>query len=342
MSSTLHSTHSQQYWQIAQLILWIIGVAMLFFLIFYPTIGIHLFWNILIPVAPALLVVASGLWRNICPMASTALASNHLNISKRKKLTKLQSSILYLIAVISLYMIVPLRHVIFNLNGPATALLIIYLALLATTLGSIYKDKSAWCSSLCPIHPVEKLYGGLNNKVLLSNAHCTTCTNCTAPCPDSVSNTKPLSSNANSYRRFADLLMIGGFPGFIWGWFQVPDYATVPSFEVILLSYKLPLIGFITSMGLFLLLKKYVEEKTLIAYFAAAAVSLYYWFRIPALFGFGIFPDDGVLINLSNTIPSYYMDITIILTTVFFFWWIVFSKQKRISWMARPKMASKN
>ncbi len=328
--------NQSKLWSIIQVILWIVGATIIFFLIASPAIGINLFWNILIPVAPALLVIAPGLWRNICPMSSTAMMPKRLKLSKGKKLTDTQSSILYLIAVISLYLIVPLRHTIFDNNGLATALMLISAGLIAISLSLIYESKSAWCSSLCPVHPVEKLYGGQNNKFSLPNAHCKSCQSCVTACPDSVSEIKPLAKKASNYRKFADLIMIGGFPGFIWGWFHVQNYAVIPDMIVILSTYKLPLFGFLVTMSLFLILRKYIEEKIVISYFAAAAVSCYYWFRIPALFGFGMFPDDGMLIDLASVIPAYYIDITVIFTTGFFFWWIVFSKQVKISWMVRP------
>ena len=66
------SPRSILIWRIVQTLVWLVGVLILFYLVFYPNVGIHLFWNILIPIAPVLFVVAVGVWRNVCPMASTA------------------------------------------------------------------------------------------------------------------------------------------------------------------------------------------------------------------------------------------------------------------------------
>ncbi len=65
-------------WRIVQTLVWLVGGLILFYLVFYPNVGIHLFWNILIPIAPVLFVVAVGVWRNVCPMASTALFPRHM------------------------------------------------------------------------------------------------------------------------------------------------------------------------------------------------------------------------------------------------------------------------
>lgn len=51
------------FWKILQVVFWLVGVALLYFMVFQPPIGVLLFWNILIPVAPALLVLATGVWR---------------------------------------------------------------------------------------------------------------------------------------------------------------------------------------------------------------------------------------------------------------------------------------
>jgi hypothetical protein len=321
-------------------LVWLIGVVILFNLIFYPTIGIHLFWNILIPVAPVLLVVGVGIWRNVCPMASTSLFPRHMGVSKRKKLTFAQTGKLNLIAVIALFLIVPLRHAIFDMNGLATALLIILLGVIAVIGGLFYEWKSFWCSGLCPVHPVEKLYG-LKNKLSLPNAHCNECYSCVTPCPDSTSGISPLSLKKTMSYRIAGFLMVAAFPGFIWGWFQVPDYSGIIGIEQLMTIYKLPLLGLFVTSILYLILRRFIQEKVLIAIFSATAVSCYYWFRIPALFGFGIFPGDGMLIDLTGVLPRWTLTMTIIVMTLFFFWWIVFSKQKKISWTSRPTYADK-
>jgi hypothetical protein len=286
------------------------------------------------------LVIAVGIWRNVCPLASTALFPRHIGLSKRKKLSIKQMGKLNLISVIALFVIVSLRHAIFDMNGLATAILILSLGSIAVVLSFFYEWKSAWCSGLCPIHPVEKLYG-LKNKLTLPNAHCNECHRCVTPCPDSTPGINPLSSKKTSYHKIAGFLMIGAFPGFIWGWFQVPDYPGINSIEQLITIFKMPLIGMIATSVLFLVLNRFLKEKVLVSISAATAVSCYYWFRLPALFGFGIFPGDGMLIDLSKIVSEWSITTVTVTFTLFFFWWIVFSKQKKISWETRPAYANK-
>lgn len=328
-------------WRAAQIVVWLIGAAILFCLVVYPSLGTLLFWNMLIPVAPALFVVATGLWRNVCPMASTVLLPRHLGWSKKIKLNFKQSGILSLIGTILLFLLVPLRHPVFNNNGPATAILIATLTLLGVIVGFFVEWKSAWCSGLCPIHPVEKLYGS-NVGLRVPNVHCLSCRNCVVPCPDSTPNNQPLSANPTIFQHISGVSVAGILPGFIWGWFQVPDENNMLQLEKILQAYFWPLMGGCSSLILFLFIAYLVpkQEAKLVKIFAAAAVSCYYWFRIPMLFGFGAQQEDGLLINLSASLPAWTLMLTTLLTTLFFFYWIVLRKANKKSWLKRPPFAA--
>ncbi len=262
-------------WRTVQTIVWLVGIVILFNLIFYPAVGIHLFWNILIPVAPLLLVVAVGVWRNVCPLASIALFPRHMGFSKRGNITISQSGKLNFIGVIALLLIIPLRHAIFDTNGLATLLLILALGIIALVSGMLFEWKSVWCSGLCPVHPVEKLYG-MNNKFSLPNAHCNKCYRCVSPCPDTTRGISPVSTEKTIYHKMAGFLMVGAFPGFVWGWFQVPDYFGITSVGQLIELYKLPLLGLLTTSGLYWMLKNVVETKILVSVFSASAVSCYY------------------------------------------------------------------
>ncbi|MEQ1800208.1 MAG: hypothetical protein ABL872_19785 [Lacibacter sp.] len=338
-SGNLLSPTSNKIWRIVQFILWLIGAAIFYCLILYPSLGTLLFWNILIPVAPALLVVATGLWRNICPLATTNLLPRHFNLSKKKIMKVPLQGKLNLLAVVVLFLIVPLRHAIFNSNGPATAALLFVCIVIGLSMGFFFDWKSGWCSSLCPIGPVEKLYGE-NTIASLPNAHCSQCVNCSVPCPDSTPNFNPDLSNKTVYHRISNLLIIGGLPGFIFGWFHVPDHSGINNFQTLFAVYKFPLGGLIVTLLAYLLIKytlPQLNSRRLVSFFAAAAVSCYYWFRIPALFGFGKFADDGLLINLKTVIsPSLITGLCIALV-IFFFWWLVFRKPNKLSWIIRPK-----
>lgn len=337
------SSKSKAIWKAAQSGVWLVGAAILTCLLFFPPIGLMLFWNILIPVAPALFVLAVGVWRNVCPLATTNLFPRTFGLSQKKKLSATQLGKLNLIGVVALFALVPLRHAVFNNNGPATGILIITMAMIGVAMGFVYEWKSAWCSGLCPVHPVEKLYGG-NVLGSIPNAHCLECQNCVVPCPDSTPNIHPISSKKTLYHQLAGLMVVGGLPGFIWGWFHVADETTISSWSNFFSVYELPLIGFVVSSIIYIIASMMVPakyEQKLISVFAASGVSFYYWFRIPSLIGYGKFADDGLLYDLTNIVPAWVIPIINIATTAFFFYFLVFRKQNNKSWVLRPPFAAK-
>jgi NAD-dependent dihydropyrimidine dehydrogenase PreA subunit len=328
-------------WRFAQLVFWLIGVFILTCLLFYPSLGITLFWNILIPVAPALFVIGLGIWRNVCPLATTVLLPRHYGMSKKRILSPKESGMLNIMAVLLLFIIVPLRHALFNSSGKATGLLIISMALTGMVLSLFFEWKSAWCSGLCPVHPVEKLYGG-NTSASFPNAHCHQCMNCVKPCPDSTPNIHPESSHKTRYHTLSGQLITGGLPGFIWGWFHVPDEKNSASVHTLMSVYFWPLLGLFCTLLLYMALKSLCrqdQKRLLVGTFAAAGVSCYYWFRIPALFGFGYEGNDGLLVNLRNIIPAWVITLSTVVTTTFFFYWLVIRNPNKKSWVIRPTFA---
>jgi len=337
------SVANKRWWLLLQVLLWLIGLFIFCCLIWVPTLGILLFWNILIPVAPALLVVALGLWRNICPLATTSLLPRKFNFSSNKIMPVRWQGRLQVLSVIALYALVPLRHALFNTNGLATAILLFCCALIAFGMGLFFDWKSGWCASLCPVHPVEKLYGS-NTIASMPNAHCSECVNCSLPCPDSTPQMHPLITRKTFYHQISGLLTIGGLPGFIWGWFHVPDHHSWDGLMAVWNIYKYPLIGLLISLSLYLAIQQLLKGpavKKLIGFYAAAAVSCYYWYRIPALLGYGIFAEDGLLIDLTGYVSETMVTVICVLITCFFFWWLLIRKQREGSWVKRPEYKEK-
>ena len=336
------SPTATRMWRGVQLAVWLIGVAIFVALVLAPEIGLHAFWNVLIPVAPALLAFAPGLWRNICPLASTALFPRHMGWSQRRRWSVKTQGVLSLVGVVALLLLVPLRHVVFDLNGPATAAVIAALAVVAVVMGLLSEWKSGWCSGLCPVHPVEKLYGQ-QPAVVVPNAHCDMCHRCVSPCPDSTPGVHPLVTTKPATRKAAGLLMVGGFAGYIIGWFLVPDYADGQGWAHLGEAYGRPFLGLVISLAAFAALRAMLparHESTLFIAFAAAAIAAYYWFRLPALFGFGPFPGDGMLVDLRNVLPAWFPTASRVVTTALFGWWFLARTGVHRAWGQRPHYAA--
>ena len=139
--------------------------------------------------------------------------------------------------------------------------------------------------------------------------------------------------------RLAAYLVAGGFPGFIWGWFHVPDYHGMEGWNHLLPAYGFPFLGLVVSLGAFLLLKRILpaeREGLLINTFAMFSVNCYYWYRLPALIGFGLFPGDGMLVDLTNVFPVWAPVLIQLSTVLFFAWWLLLRPQAQFGWTIRP------
>jgi hypothetical protein len=168
--------------------------------------------------------------------------------------------------------------------------------------------------------------------------------NCVIPCPDSTAHINPSASIKTIYHQISGLLIIGGLPGFIWGWFHVPDETTITNLATFLSVYIWPLSFFTVTLVIYaflMIILGHKYEQNLINIFAAAGVSCYYWYRIPSLFGFGKFSHDGLLIDLNGVIPAWSISAIIITTTGFFFYWLVIRKENNTNWVIRPPFANK-
>jgi hypothetical protein len=316
-------------WLALQAGMLLVGVALIGLLLFWPAAGIAVMWNLLIPVAPALVTIAPGLWRNICPMATFHMLPQKLGIAQNIRMPEWGAAALSLIGIVLLFVVVPMRRIGLNVDGTLTAIMLLSAALVAGVMGSLFEMRSGWCTSLCPIHPVERLYG-TNPAITFKNARCDLCEGCSNPCPDSTPELTPTSSGATKLQRFLGNFLVGSFPGFVWGWYQVKDYSPDQvDAHAITTAYVWPLGACIVTYVIFkiaehILRHKHDARATLHRVFAAAAVSTYYWYRLP---------------GPASLLPDWFPLVSHMVTTPFFFWFLVLRSPKT-SWLKRPVMAS--
>ncbi|MBM4000421.1 MAG: hypothetical protein FJ297_12945 [Planctomycetes bacterium] len=321
---------------------WLIGVAIFALLFVLPEVGLAALWNTLIPVAPALIVFAPGVWRNVCPLGTTAVAARHAGLSARRSLSPLSRVWLNFAGVVALFVIVLWRRFELNTNAQSTAAVLAALGALSIAMGAVFEWKSGWCSGLCPVHGVEKLYGS-KPLIAVDNAHCDACERCTNPCPDSTDAIHPMLGTSCFPQIASEWLLVGAFPGFVWGWFHVPDHVGGWEWSSALSDSTPVLLGASATLAAFIGIRRLVpkrHEGRLVRVFAAATVSCYYWYRIPALFGCGPFPTDGTLIDLSAVLPDGWIGLSRAVTTTIFVGWIVFYPASKRHWLHRPPYAS--
>ena len=304
-----------------------------------PGVALNILWNGIVPMAPALFVLATGLWRNLCPLGSISLLPRKLGLSQRRRVDGVLQARLQLMGVVMLLLVIPLRRVLLDLNGPATAVTLLLTAMVAVCLGCIFEWKSAWCAGACPVLAVETLYGSKPVKSF-TNAHCASCQGCVMRCPDSLGSSAASQSAVRS-KRLALLLMTGGFPGFVWGWMHVPDYPLQEGWHHLAEAYGLPAFGMAVSLLLFAGLRWLLPTRRralLATLFAAASIIIYYWFRLPSLIGFSMFPNgDETLIDLRHSLPGWFPWAMRCASTLFFLGWFLRPSSSGI-WMPRPRV----
>ncbi len=340
MSQLRQALVPQTPWRVLQDVLLLGGIALIGLLVLRPAIGLTILWNILIPVAPALLVIVPGIWRNICPLATFSLLPRRFGLSRQKIPPRPVAVALGLLSVALLLLLVPLRHIALNTSGPLSALMLSLAALLAVITGRAFDWRSGWCTSLCPIHPVEKLYG-FAPAVTVANARCDSCVNCTVPCPDWTRAMTPIRTAPTRLARWVGDGLTGCFVGLTWGWYQVPDLS--PGSDVVA-AWLWPLGSAAVSLALYLALKHWffpsrAARARLVKAFAAAAVTTYYWYRLPALLGFGLAAGNGTLVNLTALLPFWAPYVLRAVTTTFLLWFLLARRAVHASWMQRPPPA---
>jgi hypothetical protein len=328
-------------WRVAQYLGLLGGVVLVGLLVFKPSLGLDLLWNGFIPLAPALIVIAPGLWRNVCPMATFSLLPRRWGLSRRGRPSQEVAAALGALGLFALLIIIPLRHLYLNTNGLASAVMLVLSALIAFLLGLAYDWRSGWCNGLCPIHPAEKLYGQLP-ALSLANARCDTCHQCSTPCPDSTRSMQPLVTRPMLVAKAGGHIMTGGFVGFIWGWYRTPDYLGVPTATEVMAAYAWPFGAALITLAVYGVAYRWQTQtatarRRLVRIFAAAAVCAYYWYRIPALTGFNRHA-GGMIWNLTETLPHLPV-VSRILTTSFFVWFLVLRNDPGLSWAVRPVRA---
>ncbi len=325
-------------WRIAQGAVFAVGAAIFFLLIFAPTLGIHALWNILVPVALALVLLTPGLWRNICPLATAnQLVAKPLE-DGAGGVSAYSQGVLLLIAIAALFVIIPIRHPLLNENATASAVALALMFASAVLAGRLFPRKSGWCSGLCPIHPVERLYGSTNVAYAPSNGHCATCKGCVPACTDNRCRGDGIyEEELGRFGTVATYLMCGVFPGYVFGWFQVADVRGSATAAEWLSAYTWPIGAGVVSLALWAVIRRGVSQRTATAISGATTLIAYYFHRLPALVGFGPHPGDGMLVDLSGDLPSWteasLQGAVVVLAVI----WFLRRRQRSASWFRQPE-----
>lgn len=285
MSSLLHQLNrsaSLPIWRAAQTVALAATVALVTGLVLVPDPSLTLLWNVIIPLVPASLLISPALWRNVCPLATLNTAANGL--FGRRTLRASMTTGAGTIGIALLLLMVPARRFLFNVDATTLAVTIVLVGLLALALGTVFDLKAGFCNAVCPVLPVERLYGQ-QPLLTIGNPRCRPCTLCTQTGCLDLSSEKALRQTLGPARRSARWLVTGfgafaaAFPGFVVGYYTTQDGPLTTAGAVYLhvglwmvASYAVTA-ALVTGMN--------ISARQAFPLLAATAVGLYYWFAVP-------------------------------------------------------------
>ena len=257
-----------------------IGLGLL--LIVRPQTGLFVLWQLVIPIVPAVFLLAPGLWRNVCPLAALNQLPRLAGFTKGLAHSPAIREYSFIVGIVGFFALVSSRKLLFNGDGMATAILLFGALGLAFVGGVLFRGKSGWCSSVCPMLPVQRLYGQ-TPFVTVPNSHCRPCVGCTKNCYDFNPKVAYLADQYDDDRRYVGFrrFFAAVFPGFVLAFYLVPDppVVTVERMYLEFAAYMAASLAAFTTLETF----AKVRANTLTALFAAAAFNIYYWFAAEKL-----------------------------------------------------------
>jgi nitrite reductase (NADH) large subunit len=265
-------------WQAIRVVTLLGAIGLAMALVVVPDDALDVMWKGVIPALPAMWLVVPGLWRNICPLSASNQTPRVLGLSKALTAPAWLKEYGFVIAAGLFVLFVSLRKVGLDDSGPASALLLLG-ALGGGFIGGVMlKGKSGWCSSICPLLPIQRLYGQTPYK-LVANSHCTPCVGCTKSCYDFNPRVAYLADLNDPEPRWADKrkLFAAAFPGLVVAFFNLPEARGA---EEIATMYGELALYLAASTALFFALDALlpVSSHKLTTLFGAAGFSLFYWY----------------------------------------------------------------
>jgi nitrite reductase (NADH) large subunit len=272
----------RRVWDALRVLSVVAALALCVSLLVSARVGLFIFWGLVIPLLPLLFFVAPGFWRNICPLAASNQTPRRFGFTRGRALHPTVRAYGFLVPVVLFLGLVPARKVLFNTNGVALAVLLLAMLAAAFVGGVFFKGKSGWCSSFCPLLPVQRVYGQ-TPFIVVRNSHCEPCVGCAKNCYDFNPHVAQLADlhDPDPYRGAYRKLFGGAFPGLVLAFYTVHS-ASGWGIAGMYGKFGLYILG---GIGAFFVLDSLLRVSTaaVAVLFGAVALDLYYWFNWPYL-----------------------------------------------------------
>jgi hypothetical protein len=283
------------FWNTARVTALVVTAAVLVGLFVRPDLTLRIAWFGIVPVLPASFLVNAGLWRSVCPIATANVLTGD-PVGKRP-LNGRWAGAAAVIGILLLVLLVPMRRLVLNQNGPALAGLLVAIVAAAFVLGTRFNMKSGFCNAICPILPVEKLYGQ-SPLVYVRNPRCVPCSVCTRKgCydldPRSALTSSAKAASGKHWVLSAQGLFVTAFPGLVFGYFQTSD-APFSEWASVYAAALTPALVSMLVLGAAAFMFR-VRRRLAVPALGALAVGIYYWYAGPASAdAFGLSTETGL------------------------------------------------
>ena len=276
-------------WYAARVLVLAVALGLAALLLLAPATGLPLFWGLAVPLLPALLVIAPGLWRQVCPMATMNQLPRLGGFSRALDLPPALKAGAFGISVALFIAAVSLRAPLLNHSGAVVGAGLLVVLGLAFAGGLVFKGRSGWCGTFCPLAPIQRTYGQAP-LVVVKNGYCSPCVGCQKSCYDFNPRAAVFSDLYDDDPRHAAQrrLFMALLPGLVLGYFlQGPAPAYGPLWQgVVLLG------ACCASAGLYMLVLAFLPAASttpatpanpyrVALAFGVLALSAFYWFAGP-------------------------------------------------------------
>jgi nitrite reductase (NADH) large subunit len=257
---------------------------LLIWLVLAEETALKTLWYVVIPTLPATFFISTVLWRSICPLATLNELGNRIGTQRTLSPSVLRA--LSIGGLVLFYILVPARHFEFNQHGPVLAAVVALVGAIALLLGALFPVRSAFCNALCPVLPVELLYGQAP-LVQLERSRCQSCEVCTPRGCIDLAERKAIPQLLGSTRKSVRWLgtpyglFFAALPGFIVGYNQVPDGPIADAVTIYATTLAWSLASLVVVALMVVVLR--LNSQRALALIAAAAGALYYWYAGPAI-----------------------------------------------------------
>lgn len=280
----LRTPRAAALWGIARWSALVAVPVLLFWLLYQPTSALKVLWYVVVPVLPGIFFINTAIWRGVCPLATLNEMGNRLGTQRAPSPRMLPG--LSVGGLVLFHLMVPARHFLFNQNALVLVATVAAVGGIAAVLGALFTVRSAFCNSLCPVLPVEYLYGHAP-LVPMDRGRCNACSLCTPRGCLDLAGPKAMPQLLGPSRHTAGWLSTpyGGFfaalPGFIIGYNQVQDGPLTSAVLVYGTTLGWSLASFLVLSAVVLAFR--VSSRPALILIAAISGGLYYWYAGPAI-----------------------------------------------------------